>query len=416
MALLVFLKREGFGTYKSIDEFVGELARRSTSALGGLAAVLSSKSPEDVREAAQGDAQNVCVELVRDLRAPKGARVAALRALMLAGVGASLPSVFAGAADLLADARVADADRAYLAKTGLQRFLESLEPQKVSLEVARGAATAVEAVRLLGADIIQEVIAPFPASHVGVITVRHAALRSALPAELRLRWLELLATQYRAAKNASPAAKRLGRAPEWPPVVPEVFRPLLEEAEKNLPIPTPSGEPPGTAGTSPDAATARTAGGPKHTPVVERARTRPSPGSGTREFRGPDKLVDTEQLRWGPELRAIPVGALRFAPQVALLATRGVRALERTVGAFDARSAQVGVDAALAELSAAAVERGPPDVNQPMMDELLAFAMDKKSTPSWRRAARVLLDALSPDRAATLPELPDIKPVGRRSF
>lgn len=416
MALLVFLKREGFGTYKSVDEFVGELARRSTSALGGLAAVLSSKAPDDVQEAAQGDAQAVCVELVRDMRAPKGARVAALRALMLAGVGANLPSVFVGAADLLGDARVPDADRAYLAKTGLQRFLESLEPQKVSLDVARGAATAVEAARLLGADVVKDVIALFPANHVAVITVRHTALQSALPAELRLRWLELLATQHRAAKNASPAAKRLGRAPEWPPVVPESFRPLLEEAEKGLPTPAPLAEPPGTAGTRPDSETAKTPAFRKEVPVVDRARTRPAPGPTSKEFRGPDKLVDPEQLRWGPALCAIPVSPLRFAPQVTLLATRGVRALERAVAAFDARSALAGVDTALAELSAAAVDRGSTDINQPMMDELLAFALDAKSTPAWRRAARVLLDALSPDRAATLPELPDIKQVGRRSF
>lgn len=416
MALLVFLKREGFGSYKSVDEFVGELARRSTSALGGFAAVLASKLPDDVKEAAQGDGQSVCVDLVRDLRSPKGARVAALRALMLAGVGANLPSVFAGAADLLADARVSEADRAYLAKTGLQRFLESLEPQKVSLEVARGAATAVEAARLLEAKVVEEVAALFPANHVGAMTVRHSALQAPLPDELRARWLELLAAQHRAAKNASPAAKRLGRAPEWPPIVPEVFRPLLQEAEKGVVAPTPPAEPPAVAGTKPDDAGRQTPTYRKEMPGVGRARTRPTVGPGSREFRGPAKAVDQEQLRWGPPLKAIPVASLKFSPQVALLANRGVRALERTMAAFDVRSAQAGVDAALAELSAAAVDRGPDGVNQPMMDELLAFALDTKSTRNWRRAARVLLDALSPDRAAALPELPEISQVGRRSF
>lgn len=400
MALLVFLKREGFGTYKAVDEFVGELARRSTSALGGFGAVLASKSPDDVKEAAQGDGQNVCAELVRDLRVPKGARVAALRALMLAGVGANLPAVFAGAADLLGDTRLPDADRTYLAKSGLQRFLESLEPQKVSLEVARGAATAAEVARVLGVEGVKEVVAPFPVNHVGALTVRHAALDEPLPGELRDQWLALLARQFKAAKNAPAAAKRLGRAPEWPPVVPEVFRALLAEAEKGLP--TPAAPAPAAPSTG------------KVLAPLERASTRPSPGVEPTAFRGASHKVDPAQLRSGPPLKAIPVTSLRFGPQVALIASRGVRALERLTGAFDARCAQVGTEKALAELSAAAVARGSDDVNQPMMDELLAFATDPKSTSAWRRAARVVLEVLSPDRAATLPDLNEPRPINRR--
>lgn len=398
MALLVFLKREGFGTYKAVDEFVGELARRSTSALGGFGAVLASKSPDDVKEAAQGDGQNVCAELVRDLRVPKGARVAALRALMLAGVGANLPTVFAGAADLLGDARLPDADRTYLAKSGLQRFLESLEPQKVSLEVARGAATAAEVARVLGAELVKETVSPFPVNHVGALTVRHAALAEPLPGELRDQWLALLAKQFKAAKNAPAAARRLGRAPEWPPVVPETFRPLLAEAEKGLPAP---------------AAPAASSTGKLVAPL-ERASTRPSPGVEATAFRGASHKVDPEQLRSGPPLRAIPITSLRFSPQVTLLANRGVRALERLTGAFDARCAQAGTEKALAELQAAAAARGSEDVNQPMMDELLAFAQDPKSTAAWRRAARVVLEAMSPDRAAALPDLPEPRALNRR--
>lgn len=411
MALLVFLKREGFGTYQTVDEFVGELARRSTSALGGFGQVLASKSPDDVQEAAQGDGQNVCAELVRDLRSPKSARLAALRALMLAGVGGHLPSVFAGAADLIGDNRMPDADRLYLAKTGLARFLESFEPLKVSLEVARGAATAAEAARVLGPDVVKEALDAFPSNHAGALTVRHAALGEALASELRTEWLGLLARQYKAAKNASPAAKRLGRAPEWPPVVPEVFRALLGEAEKGVPVvpvaEAPPAPPPPSLSPPPDA-------GAKVAPAINRSRTREAPPARSGEYRTPTTPVDETQLRWGPPLKGLAVQALRFTPHVTLVAERGVRALERLFAAFDARAAQVGADTAMAELGEAARARGSANVNQPMMDELLAFALDSRSTGAWRRAARVVLEALSPDRALAMPDLPEPSPIGRR--
>lgn len=341
MALLVWLRREGFGSYATVDEFAGELARRSTSALGALGAALVGAAAEDLAEAAQGERAGVCVDVAWDRRVPRGARVAALRAVLLAGAGAQLGRLYAAACDLIGDERLPQADRQYLARSGLRALLSSAGADEVSVDLLRGAVTAEAS----DPALVREVVSALPGSHAAAALVRHAALGEPLAPEVEARLVEELARRHRAAQNASPASKRLGTAPEWPPVIPERLRQLIERAER---APAPA------------------------TPPAQR----------------PTSL---RQLRMGE--------------QIELVASRGVRAVERFVAAFDVRAALVGETAALAEVERAARARGAAGVNAAAMDELVAFAASPNTPRAWRLAARAALAHLSPERAATLPGL-----------
>lgn len=413
MAILAWLRKEGFGTYATIDEFRGELARRSTSAVGGLGNAVAVV-PEDLAEVAQGAGQGVCADLVRDLRVARGARVAALRGLLLAGAGATLGKVFAAAFDLLGDVRLTPADRAYLSRSGLKAFLQSAPVDAVNVEILRGAAAATEAVKVIGADEVKAVLAEFPATHATVLLIRNTGLFEPLPPELEARWLDVLSRQFRAARNAPPAAKRLGTAPEWPPVLPDAMRLMLARAEAHSPAgfkplpkeaaPAAPAQPPATApAPADDGARARVM------PTL-RGRARPGAAPEPETFRVDPNPVAPERLLTRPaSQRPRSLKTVRFGEQVELIATRGTRALERLVALFDVRSAIVGTEKALEELSQAAALRGDENVNGPMLDELLAFAMDAKTPSPWRRAAKTVLHALSPDRAATLPPEPTLR-------
>jgi len=496
VSLTTWLKREGFGTYATIDEFAGELARRSTSALGGLGATLASSVASELGELGKGNGLTVCADLVRDLRVPKGARVAALRAALLAGAGPQAAKLFVGGGDLIPDARVSEADRGYLIRSGLKALLDSLPADGLNLELARGAYAAQEAVK--GAEaggIVREVIAEFALNHTGVLTIRHAAFDEPLPAELATRWQDVLTRQYRAAKNAPPAARRLGTAPEWPPVVPTAFAPLMKAAEEagtgpsKVPLGAPgtgpntparyetrSGSEPKTAenpkppesaktvatpppappealqkrpgafieygpskrppmkSARPDAAApgftprprATMSEGPAPKPAADapppaphkpagpppkhldpiRPRTRDA-GDPVETYVADSRQVHPDSLRSKPAFPPRPAGpvallSLRFGEQVHLVATRGTRALERLVAAFDARASNVGVEAALRELDRAAEKRGTEGVNGAMLDELYVFATDPKTSPGWKRMVHALLTHMGPDRAAAI--------------
>ncbi len=418
MALIAWLKREGFGAYDSLDDFTGELGRRSTSALGALAAALVAR-PEELAELGKGNGHGICASIVGDLRVAKGARLAALKAVLLAGAGGQLAKLFAGAFDLSADPRLADADRQYLVASGLKAFVESVPPTTLNLEVLRGAAAAATAVQAGGRAAVQQVLAAFPASHTPVATARHAALGEPLAAELEQRWLELLVKQYRAAKNAPPAAKRLGRAPEWPPVVPGAMAHLLEKAQALAERP---------AASLPASSSAPAPSGPKQMPAL-RAHGRAVPEPET--FKSDDARVAPAALRSvvtevapapvappvapatlgdsasAPKTGATkaPLAALRFGEQIELVANRGIRALERLIAAFDVRTQLCGRDRALSELETAAARHGSKDVNEPMLDELLDLATRADVPSPWRLAARAVLKHLSPDRFQTLPDL-----------
>lgn len=340
MALLVWLRREGFGSYATVDEFAGELARRSTSALGALGAALVGASAEDLAEVAHGERAGVCVEIAWDRRVPRGARVAALRAVLLAGAGTHLSRLYAASFDLIGDERLPEADRQYLARSGLRALLASAGADGVSVDLLRGVATAETS----DPALVREVVGALPDSHRPAALVRHVALGEPLATEVESRLVEELARRHRAAQNASPSSKRLGTAPEWPPVVPERMRPLIERAERT---PAPTATPPAT--------------------------------------------------------RPTPLRQLRMGEQIELVASRAVRAIERFAAAFDVRAALVGEKAALEEVERAARARGTTGVNAVAMEELLAFAGNPKTPRAWKLAARAALVHLSPERVAPRP-------------
>lgn len=420
MALIAWLKREGFGAYNTVDDFTGELGRRSTSALGALGAALVAK-PEDLVEAARGDGHGICADVVGDLRVAKGARLAALRAVLMAGAGSQLAKIFVGAFDLAGDARLPEADRAYLVKGGLKAFLDATAPMAVTLDVLRAAASAEAGLKALGKEVVQEVLAAYPTSHTPALTIRHAALGDGLPPDLEQRWLDVLSRQYRAAKNAPPAARRLGTAPTWPPVVPDAFVALVKKAEASVATSAPA---PGPVLRPPAPATPAPGDAPAPAPAKEMPALRPRARGAVNEesYLADDVQVTAASMRTAPSSpaaetssKASPVPSfattprepalkqVRFGEQVELVASRGTRALERLVATFDVRCGLVGREKALGELSGASRRRGSQEVNQPILDELFAFASDLKTPPSWRLAARAVLEHLSPDRFAALP-------------
>lgn len=428
MALISWLKREGFGTYGTLDEFVGELARRSTSALGGLGAALVSAPANDLTEVAQGQGQGICTDVVRDLRVPKGARLAALKAVLVAGAGAQAPRLFAGASDLVADARLSAADREYLVRSGLKGLLDTIPPEALNVELLRGAHAASEAARAGAEAVLKELVDGYPANHASILTIRHAALGEPLPPELEARWLDLLTRQCRAARNAPPAAKRLGTAPEWPPMVPESFRPLLKRAEDAAAATRPTvgavspptsspvvNQPPATnaptrSGAPSSVGKPVTPGSPPPARVQPPLRTRTAQGAAPAaedEFRADGVQVDPQMLRSAPRTRVPPPGGvpllrLRFGEQIDLVARRGTRAVERLMASYDVRAGTVGQEIALRELERAAEKRGADEVNGPILDELHALAQADVTPQSWKRAARAVLTHLGPDRAAAL--------------
>lgn len=312
MALIAWLKREGFGSYATLDEFVGELARRSTSALGGLGAALVGASPADLAEVGQGTGQNVCTDVVRDLRVPKGARLAALKAVLSARAGAQASRLFAGASDLLGDARLSQADREYLLRSGLKGLLDAIPSEAVNVELLRGAHAAAECAKAGSETVVREIVGAFPATHASVQTIQAAALGERLPEELAARWLDVLTRQCKAARNAPPAARRLGTAPEWPPMAPDTFRPLLTKAEDA------AGAPKTTAGPAALGATELPSRAPAPPATKPAGPERPRLGAGLQEGvtrTGTSPGTVGKPLPPGSVPRTIPRGVVTEGPR-----------------------------------------------------------------------------------------------------
>lgn len=402
MALTTWLKREGFGTYATVDEFAGELARRSTSALGALGAALQAPV-EDLLEVAQGANLGVCVEVVRDLRVARGARLAALRAVLMAGAGAEVVRLFVGAADLISDPRLPAADRTYLLRSGLKGLID--KSAGLDVELARGMLGASELSGAGDKALIDEVLRGFPEQHPVARSVREAVKEGKLSAELEEAWLEVLARHHRAAKNAPAVARRLGKAPEWPPLVPASMRPLLTRAETWTP-PAPKPAAPKTPEIAPSIQRRKAAAPPAEAsppPAPSAPREAPAIRSrGRRVEESPPQPIPPSQQEENPAgieprpRRVVSLKSLRFGEEVERIASRGTRAVERLMAAFDVRAELVGRAQALSELERAAAARGSREVNLPMLEELGAFAEHPKTLSAWRAAAEVVLRHLRP--------------------
>ena len=233
MAILAALKKESAGLWPSLDDYLREVRHRETSALSALSAALTA-TPEEQKELAEAeDAGAILLDLASDLRVPKGARLAAARCLLEAGIaGVLLGQLFIGAGDLVTDPRLGAAARK-LVEGGLPAALQIRgEVALVTLAAGSFARAAQASAFAVGQARAKELLAGAPEGHAGAAAAIFALGQGDLPQGHREHWEKLLADTCAKNRRAPAAAKRMGMAPAWPPNLPDAFAPLVQEAEK----------------------------------------------------------------------------------------------------------------------------------------------------------------------------------------
>jgi hypothetical protein len=274
MSVLATLRQDRAGEWKSLDDFLRELRHRQSGALAALATALSAPAHEQKELAEHGDAGAILLEVACDLRALKGARLAAARCLLEGGIEAPFVGhLFIGAGDLVTDPRLGAAGRK-LVESGLPAALD-LGGEAAQIALPAGAfARAVHAgASAIGQARIQELLAGAPELHAGAVAGRFALGLSDLPAGHRAGWKRLLQQTCAAHRRAPAAAKRLGLAPPWPPNLPEAFAPMVREAEQEA-----AAVEPADAAKKPQAIAKAAPEGAK---AAEKAKERPpAPGPG----------------------------------------------------------------------------------------------------------------------------------------
>ncbi|MGZ6125849.1 MAG: hypothetical protein ACXWLR_12865 [Myxococcales bacterium] len=274
MSVLATLRQDRAGEWKSLDDYLRELRHRQSGALAALASALSAPAPEQRELAEHGDAGAILLEVASDLRVPKGARLAAARCLVEAGIEAPFVGhLFIGAGDLVTDPRLGAAGRK-LVEAGLPAALEiggeAAQIAPLAGAFARGVHAGASAI---GQARIQELLAGAPELHAGAAAARFALGVQDLPAGHRAGWKRLLQQTIAAHRRAPAAAKRLGLAPSWPPNLPDAFAPMVREAEQEAA----AAEPADAAKTPPAAAKAA----PTPAKPGEKAKQKvPAPGPG----------------------------------------------------------------------------------------------------------------------------------------
>src|SRR5258705_13538500 len=124
MSILATLRQSRAGEWKNLDEYLRELRNREHGALAALANALSASPHEQKELVAQGEGGAILLEVACDLRVPKGARLAASRALLEAGIaGPFVGQLFIGAGDLVTDPRLGAMARK-LIESGLPSALQ----------------------------------------------------------------------------------------------------------------------------------------------------------------------------------------------------------------------------------------------------------------------------------------------------
>lgn len=316
MAILPTLRATGMGAWATLPEFLRELRLRETSALGALGTALSATAEEQSELAHVDGAGPVLLELSRDLRVPKGARLAAVRCLLEGGVeGQPLADLFIGAGDLVTDPRLGAAAKK-LVELGLPAALSATgEAARVSVAAGTFAKAAHSAASAVGQARVRELLEKAPPSHAGAFAAQFA-MGGALPAPELAAWKKLLSEACLANRKAPAAAKRMGLVPLWPPFLPDAFSELIKEAEKaaeGVAAPdvtafaTPAGRPGAARSVAGPVAPGRTAPAP---PIPERGATQtrsvaapPAPsGQSTSEELGSKKM---DAIRRSPFRKAI---------------------------------------------------------------------------------------------------------------
>ncbi len=232
MAILATLRSTGMGQWPTLPEFLREARLHETGALGAMGAAALSATADEQRELAEAaDAGGVLLDLARDLRVPKAARLAATRCLMEAGIGGEpLAQLFIGAGDLVTDPRLGGAAKK-LVEFGLPAALVVGAAARVSFAAGAFARSVHSASSAVGQARARELLAGAPPAHAGAAAALFA-LGGELPAGEVAAWKKLLADTCVANRKAPAAAKRMGLAPPWPPNLPDSFGPLVQEAEK----------------------------------------------------------------------------------------------------------------------------------------------------------------------------------------
>lgn len=230
--ILATLRSTGMGQWPTLPDFLRDARLHESGALGALGAAALSATPEEQRELAEGpDAGGVLLDLARDLRVPKAARLAAARCLIEAGIeGEPLAQLFTGAGDLVTDPRLGAAAKK-LVELGLPQALASGDPARVSFAAGAFARSVHAAASAVGQVRVRELLAKAPPAHAGAAAALFA-LGGELPAGERAAWKKLLDETCVANRKAPAAARRMGLAPPWPPNLPDAFAALVLEAER----------------------------------------------------------------------------------------------------------------------------------------------------------------------------------------
>jgi len=233
MPILATLRQSRAGEWKNLDEYLRELRHRETGALAALANALSAPPQEQKELVAHGEGGAILIEVACDLRVPKGARLAASRALLEAGIADPFVGhLFIGAGDLVTDPRLGAMARK-LVESGLPSALQlGAESAQISLAAGAFARAAYAGASAVGVARIQELLEPAKELHAGAIAALFALDKGELPENHRNGWKRLLEQTCAAHRRAPAAARRVGLAPAWPPNLPEKFAPFIEDAER----------------------------------------------------------------------------------------------------------------------------------------------------------------------------------------
>jgi len=233
MSILATLRQNRAGEWTNLDEYLRELRHRETGALAALATALTAPPEEQKELVAHGEAGAILIEIACDLRVPKGARLAASRALLEAGIAAPFVGhLFIGAGDLVTDPRLGAMARK-LVESGLPSAIQlGGEPAQITLAAGAFARAAYAGASAVGAARIQELLEPAKKLHAGAIAALFALDAGELPEDHRNGWKRLLEQTCAGHRRAPAAAKRMGLAPSWPPNLPDAFAPMIREAEQ----------------------------------------------------------------------------------------------------------------------------------------------------------------------------------------
>src|SRR3954469_23067797 len=207
MSVLATLRHDRAGDWTSLEDYVRELRHRESAALAALAGLLAAAAQDQRELAEHGAAGAVLLEVASDLRVPKGARLAAARCLLEAGIEEPFVGhLFVGAGDLVTDPRLGAAARR-LVEAGLPAALRtSGDTAQITLAAGVFARAVHAGASAVGQARVAELLAEAPALHAGAHAGLFALGLGELPEAHRTGWARLLDETCAAFRRAPQAA------------------------------------------------------------------------------------------------------------------------------------------------------------------------------------------------------------------